>query len=49
MNNHHSSDFRRVCLQNAYLALLDVYSSQRATLTDNNFENQWLCYVNRNW
>ena len=28
-NNRHSSDFRRVWLQNAYLALLDVYSSQR--------------------
>ena len=51
MNNRHSSDFRRVWLWDAYLALLDVYSSQRGqlALTDNNFENQLLCYVNQNW
>ena len=50
MNNRHSSDFRRVWLWDAYLALLDVYSSQRGqlALTDNNFENQLLCYVNQN-
>ena len=29
MNNRHSSDFRRVWPLNAYLALLDAYSSQR--------------------
>ena len=51
MNNRHSSDFRRVWLWNAYLALLDVYFShaERATLTDNEFENQLLCHVNQNW
>ena len=26
-----------------------IFQPERATLTDNNFENQLLCYVNRNW
>ena len=32
MNNRHFSDFRRMWLYNAYLALLDVSSSQRGQL-----------------
>ena len=26
-----------------------IFQPERATLTDNNFENQLLCYVNQNW
>ena len=26
-----------------------IFQQERATLTDNNFENQLLCFVNRNW
>ena len=26
-----------------------IFQPERATLTENNFENQLLCYVNRNW
>ena len=50
MNNRHSSDFRRVWLRDAYSAG-SIFQPEGATiaLTDNNFENQLLCYVNQNW
>ena len=26
-----------------------IFQPEKATLTDNNFENQLLCFVNQNW
>ena len=51
MNNRHSSDFRRVWLyKRLFSSAGRIFQPERAiTLTDNNFENQLLCYVNQNW
>ena len=51
MNNRHSSDFRRVhgAIERLFSSVGRIFQPERATLTDNNFENQLLCYVNQNW
>ena len=46
MNNRHSSDFRRVWLiERLFSSAGRIFQPERATLTNNNFENQLLCYV----
>ena len=48
MNDRHSSDFRRVAIERLFSSAGRIFQPERATLTDNNFENQLLCYVNQN-
>ena len=46
MNNHHSSDFRGVWLiERLFSSAGRIFQPERATLTNNNFENQLLRYV----
>ena len=46
MNNRHSSDFRRVWLiERLFSSAGRIFQPERATLTNNHFENQLLCYV----
>ena len=46
MNNRYSSDFRRVWLiERIFSSAGRIFQPERATLTNDNFENQLLCYV----
>ena len=51
MNNRHSSDFRRLsaAIERLSSSAGRIFQPERATSTDNNFENQLLCYINKNW
>ena len=51
MNNPHSFDFRRVhgAIERLFSFSGRIFQPEKATITDNNFENQLLCYVNQNW
>ena len=42
MNDRHSSDFRRVATERLFSSAGRIFQPERATLTDNNFENQLL-------
>ena len=48
MNNRHSSDFRRVAIERLFSSARRIFQPEGATLTDNIFENQLLCYVIEN-